>query len=112
MFPGLISLAIIVYACLPAAALETSASTRPTPSSSGSSSPSTRGCRSRCSPPGASAGWRARGRAPWLVAPLVYVVGYGPLLTAMTAASYVKELQGAEMRWDKTEKTGRVGELV
>ena len=30
----------------------------------------------------------------------------------MTAAAYVKELQGAEMRWDKTEKTGQVGEVA
>jgi hypothetical protein len=42
----------------------------------------------------------------------VYVIGYGPLLCAMTAAAYVKELQGAEMRWEKTEKTGAVGGLA
>ncbi len=47
-----------------------------------------------------------------LVPPLLYVVGYGPLLTAMTAAAYIKEIQGAEMKWDKTEKTGQVGELT
>jgi len=39
---------------------------------------------------------------------LVYLVGYGPLLCACTFASYVKELRGAEMKWDKTEKTGKV----
>ena len=43
-----------------------------------------------------------------LVAPLLYIVGDGPLLTAMTAVSYIKEMQGAEMRWDKTEKTGQL----
>ncbi|MDW5594904.1 glycosyltransferase family 2 protein [Conexibacter stalactiti] len=47
-----------------------------------------------------------------LCAPLLYVVGYGPLLCAITAAAYVKEARGAEMRWDKTEKTGAVGELT
>ena len=47
-----------------------------------------------------------------LVAPLLYVVGYGPLLCAITAAAYVKEARGAEMRWDKTEKVGAVGELT
>jgi len=52
------------------------------------------------------------GRFPALVAPLLYIVGYGPLLTAMTAVSYIKELQGAEMRWDKTEKTGRLKEAL
>ena len=30
----------------------------------------------------------------------------------MTAASWVKEIQGAEMRWDKTEKTGQLGEVL
>ena len=47
-----------------------------------------------------------------LIAPLIYVVGYGPLLCAMTAVAYKKELQGAEMRWEKTEKTGAVGEIA
>jgi len=31
-----------------------------------------------------------------------------PLLCACTFASSVKELRGAEMTWDKAEKTGRV----
>jgi glycosyltransferase involved in cell wall biosynthesis len=39
---------------------------------------------------------------------LLYLVGYGSLLCACTFASYLKELSGAEMRWDKTEKTGKV----
>jgi hypothetical protein len=39
---------------------------------------------------------------------IVYVVGYGSLLCACTFASYVKELRGADMTWDKTEKTGKV----
>ena len=39
----------------------------------------------------------------------IYIAGYGPLLCACTFASYVKELRGAEMKWDKTEKTGKVG---
>jgi len=38
----------------------------------------------------------------------VYVGGYGPLLCAITTAAYVKELRHAEVRWDKTEKTGKV----
>jgi glycosyltransferase involved in cell wall biosynthesis len=47
-------------------------------------------------------GWR-------LLSPLcVYVAGYGPLLCAITFSSYVKEARGAEMKWDKTEKTGKV----
>jgi cellulose synthase/poly-beta-1,6-N-acetylglucosamine synthase-like glycosyltransferase len=48
----------------------------------------------------------------WLAAPLVYLVGYGPLQCAITATAYIKQLRGAEMRWDKTEKVGAVGELA
>ncbi len=54
----------------------------------------------------------AAAAAARLVAPGLYVVGYGPLLCAITAAAYVKEARGAEMRWDKTEKVGAVGELT
>ncbi|MEQ1736979.1 MAG: glycosyltransferase family 2 protein, partial [Rhodoglobus sp.] len=45
---------------------------------------------------------------PVLTPLLVYVVGYGPILCAITVDSYVKEFRGAETSWDKTEKTGRV----
>ena len=38
---------------------------------------------------------------------LVYIVGYGSLLCACTFASYIKELRKAEMKWEKTEKTGK-----
>jgi cellulose synthase/poly-beta-1,6-N-acetylglucosamine synthase-like glycosyltransferase len=48
-------------------------------------------------------------RLGWLTGPLfVYVGGYGPLLCAVTAAAYLKELRHAEARWEKTEKTGKV----
>lgn len=52
------------------------------------------------------------GHLRWLVPPLLYVVGFGPLLCAMTVAGYVAELRGAERRWEKTDKVGRVGELA
>jgi hypothetical protein len=39
---------------------------------------------------------------------ILYIVGYGTLLCACTFASYIKALRGAEMRWDKTEKTGKM----
>ena len=39
---------------------------------------------------------------------LVYLVGYGPVLCAVTVDSYIKEFRHAEAKWDKTEKTGRV----
>jgi hypothetical protein len=37
-----------------------------------------------------------------------HIGGYGPLLGAVTAAAYLKELRHAEARWEKTEKTGKV----
>jgi cellulose synthase/poly-beta-1,6-N-acetylglucosamine synthase-like glycosyltransferase len=43
---------------------------------------------------------------------LLYLVGYGPLLCAITAASYVKEIQRTEMVWEKTEKTGAIGDVA
>jgi cellulose synthase/poly-beta-1,6-N-acetylglucosamine synthase-like glycosyltransferase len=63
----------------------------------------------------AAAAIRQLERNRWLaglVAPLVYIVGYGPLQCAITATAYIKELRHAEMRWDKTEKVGAVGEMV
>jgi cellulose synthase/poly-beta-1,6-N-acetylglucosamine synthase-like glycosyltransferase len=47
-------------------------------------------------------------RIGWVAPGLIYLAGYGPLLCAITLASYVYELQGREMKWDKTEKTGKV----
>ena len=44
----------------------------------------------------------------WLSPALIYLAGYGSLLCAITFDSYLKELAGAEARWDKTEKIGRV----
>jgi hypothetical protein len=39
---------------------------------------------------------------------LIYIGGYGPLLCAITTAAYIKEHRRAEVRWEKTEKTGKV----
>ncbi len=44
----------------------------------------------------------------WLSPICVYLAGYGPLLCAVTFASYIYEARGAEMKWDKTVKTGKV----
>lgn len=44
-----------------------------------------------------------------LVPALTVLVGYGPLLCAVTFAAYVAELRGAASTWEKTEKTGKVG---
>ncbi|GIG38250.1 glycosyltransferase [Cellulomonas phragmiteti] len=40
--------------------------------------------------------------------PLLYVVGYGPLLCAITLDAYVRQWRGTAQVWDKTEKTGKV----
>jgi cellulose synthase/poly-beta-1,6-N-acetylglucosamine synthase-like glycosyltransferase len=45
---------------------------------------------------------------PFLSPLLIYLVGYGSLLCAITFDSYIKELRHAEAKWDKTEKTGRI----
>lgn len=39
----------------------------------------------------------------------LYLGGYGAFLCAVTFASYLAELRGADMKWDKTVKTGKVG---
>ncbi len=39
---------------------------------------------------------------------LIYLGGFGPLLCAVTFASYVLEARGAGTSWDKTEKTGNL----
>lgn len=39
---------------------------------------------------------------------LLYVVGFGPMLCAITLDAYIKEWRGASREWDKTVKTGRV----
>lgn len=38
---------------------------------------------------------------------LLYLAGYGAFLCLVTLGSYVAELRGTERRWDKTEKSGR-----
>ncbi|WP_298751349.1 glycosyltransferase family 2 protein [uncultured Serinicoccus sp.] len=43
-----------------------------------------------------------------VVVPLLVLVGYGPLLCAITFAAYVAQARGAATTWDKTEKTGKV----
>jgi cellulose synthase/poly-beta-1,6-N-acetylglucosamine synthase-like glycosyltransferase len=113
LFPGLVNLVIIVYSCFPRLLHEGADLARV---------------------PGRHAAWIAVFIYAWLGASLgigylvkvveplggryrvghllswvlIYLVGYGSLLCAVTFASYVKELRRAEMTWDKTEKTGKV----
>ena len=53
--------------------------------------------------------WTAEhwGDGPW-VPILLYLGDYGAFLSSVTVAAYVKEIQGAGLAWDKTIKTGRV----
>jgi len=54
--------------------------------------------------------WRLdRMGAKRTAAALLWFVGFGPLLCAVTFTAYVKEAQRAEHVWDKTVKTGKVG---
>ena len=111
MFPGLISLAIIVYASYPP--LLTGLGINPASAELSVVILAIYAWLSLSMLAAFGVRLLARsGRFSVLVPPLVYIVGYGPMLTSMTAASWVKEIQGAEMRWDKTEKTGQLGEVL
>jgi cellulose synthase/poly-beta-1,6-N-acetylglucosamine synthase-like glycosyltransferase len=44
----------------------------------------------------------------WLAPFIIYVVGYGPFLCAVTFAAYLKEVFNVSSVWDKTVKTGVV----
>ena len=114
-FPGLISLLIIAYAAT-RRGRRPRRDVAPSDRSGGGLGP---GC---CSSP--TCGSRAAMLAAYLVRrvettrlrrlarPLLYVVGYGPLLCAITATAYLKEARGTEMTWEKTEKTGRLGDFA
>ena len=39
---------------------------------------------------------------------LLVLVGYGPVLCAITFASYIAEFRKVSLQWDKTEKSGKV----
>lgn len=44
-----------------------------------------------------------------LMPAFLLVVGFGPMLCAVTCAAYVAQWRGAATTWDKTVKTGKVG---
>ena len=50
-----------------------------------------------------------RPRWRWLAPGILYVAGYGAFLAAVTASSYLKELFNADATWEKTVKVGLVG---
>jgi hypothetical protein len=114
MFPGLISLGIMAYTCVPALA---TVDGRALLVSIGVSVDTTfvhwlilfvyvwlAGSM--------AVAWLAKalesGRLRRLSPILIHVAGYGPLLCAITLSSYIHEARGAEVRWEKTEKTGKM----
>ena len=56
----------------------------------------------------ASPATRAHSHGRFFAGLLLYVCGYGSLLCAITADSYLKEWRRADASWIKTEKIGRV----
>jgi cellulose synthase/poly-beta-1,6-N-acetylglucosamine synthase-like glycosyltransferase len=109
LFPGLVSLLFIIYAAYPPAFNNYSPSAAVVTAVALFAYAWQAGCML------AAAGLRWLETVPFVrvaVPPLLYVVGYGPLLASMTAAAYIKEFRGAEMRWEKTEKTGKIGEAL
>lgn len=52
--------------------------------------------------------FETRSSLKWLAPVMIYTAGYGPLLSAITVNAYLKELRGAETKWEKTEKSGQV----
>ena len=70
--------------------------------------PPTSGCRSACSRHGRCTGWTRRAPLGWLGGVLMFVVGYGPLLCAITFAAYVAEARGAagDVGQDREDRQG------
>ena len=102
LFPGIVSVAIIAYACLPGASWLTD----------GPQAPVIEwflcawlaGCM--------AVAWLAlrveqRRGGRRLSRALIYLAGYGAFLCLGTLTAYVREMRGVEQHWDKTEKRGR-----
>jgi cellulose synthase/poly-beta-1,6-N-acetylglucosamine synthase-like glycosyltransferase len=109
LFPGAVSLLFIIYAAYPPAFNDLSPTAAVLTAVALFAYAWQAGCML------AAAGLRWLETVPFArlaVPPLLYVIGYGPLLASMTAAAYIKEFRGAEMRWEKTEKTGKIGEAL
>ncbi len=47
------------------------------------------------------------GAPKWLRNTLIVIVGYGPLLCAISLAAIIGQLRSADLKWDKTVKSGR-----
>jgi len=47
------------------------------------------------------------GAPKWLRDPLLVLVGYGPLLCAIAVGAIIAEVRNADLKWDKTIKSGK-----
>jgi cellulose synthase/poly-beta-1,6-N-acetylglucosamine synthase-like glycosyltransferase len=115
MFPGIVNLAIVIYTCFPRLFRDLADKAFTASHLSPAHGYLLGGILFIYAWPAASmaVAYLAKVAEPHrfgrFISPLVvYIVGYGSLLCACTFASYVKELRGAEMKWDKTEKTGKM----
>ena len=115
LFPGVISLGIIVYSVAPAAfgALLTGGLERlgveVTPRLARAAQLFTYSWLAGSMLVAYAAKWIAeRWRHAFPSNVLIYLAGYGAFLCAVTFAAYVRELRGARLTWDKTIKTGKV----
>jgi cellulose synthase/poly-beta-1,6-N-acetylglucosamine synthase-like glycosyltransferase len=113
LYPGVVSLVIIAYSLYPPI-LGIPALARVTPEAR----PDSLGVNAvvlllyawlaLCMAVGYGAKLAAQRERHGLARALVYAGGYGPLLCAVSLASYVSELKGSDLKWDKTVKTGKV----
>ena len=47
------------------------------------------------------------GAPKWLRNTMIVIVGYGPLLCAVSLAAIIGQWRSADLKWDKTVKSGR-----
>lgn len=114
MFPGVVSLVIMMWACFPAlfhwSTVEIEAASGLTLSEGGRDGVilAVYVWVSVCMLAAYLARRLDKAGAHRLGRAVLWFVGFGPLLCAVTVAAYVQELRGADQVWDKTEKVGRV----
>jgi hypothetical protein len=116
VFPGLVSLGIIVYTILPGVSIAAvNAVIHPlhwsfTPMAQHQEVLFASIWSAACMAVALMAkGVEHRLRLPRLALALVYLGGYGPLLCAIGFTAYIKELRGSEIRWEVTKKSGKMG---
>lgn len=109
LFPGLISLSVIVYSLAPPLFDPLLALVDPGPAGRDALVLFLYAWTALCMPASYAAMVAEDRGHPRLAATLLYLAGYGPFLCAVTFGAYVKEWKGEARKWDKTVKTGKVG---